>query len=273
MELAIPSFTPFSLVFIRVGIAAVLMGIVLRRRALWKIISERWRAYAVLGFVGSALPFVCFAWGQRYIDSSLAGVLNALTPMCVFVFAVMLGREKFCVSRVCGIVLGIAGVAVLLDPDVTAAEAGGIAAGLVAAVSYAVAATIAWGRVRHFPPAENVFGQLVFASLYVMPLALVERPWQADFMLVPVMALLSLSVFSTFAAYLLYYKMLADSSAVNTTLFVLLLPVVAAILGVFLLGEEVGKTFFAGAAMILTGLILTDTSLRRALTKLLRLGG
>lgn len=268
VELAIPSFTPFSLVFVRVAVAALLMGVVLRRRALWKILCERWRAYAVVAFFGSALPFVCFAWGQRYIDSGLAGVLNALTPMCVFVFAVFLGRERFSLSRGGGILLGVAGVVLLLKPDASAAEWGGVVAGLVAAVSYAVAATLAWARVRAYPPAENVFGQLCFAALFVLPPALLERPWEADFMLTPVLAILSLSVFSTFAAYLLYYRMLADSGAVNTTLFVLLLPVIATALGVLLLGEQIGTEFYIGGGMILTGLALTDSGLRRVFARL-----
>ena len=271
VELAIPSFAPFTLVFVRVSIAALLMLFILRGDKLWAIVVQRWRIYAFIGVFGSALPFFCFAWGQRYITSSVASVMNSLTPLFIFIFSVFLGREQFDIMRAIGIVMAFAGVTVLLDADFSAAQLGGTVLAFAAAVSYGIASTYAWGRVRHYPPIENAFGQLLFAALFLLPLALMEQPWRADFGLVPVAAVLVLAAFSTFAAYLLYYRLLSSSGAVNAMLSTLLIPVFAVILGVNLLGEKTGVEFFIGMAMIFIGLIFTDVKLRQALKNVLRL--
>lgn len=265
MELAIPSFAPFTLVLARVGLAALLMFALLARQSPWRMLRHRWRTYAILGFFGSAFPFLCFAWGQRYIESGLASILNALTPLCVLMLALLLKREQYNVMRTLGLLLGFAGVAVLVKPDASASEWGGILAAVTAAVSYAIATNIAWGRVSHYPARENACGQLLFASLFMLPFALAEQPWQAAFSPPAVAALLALAFFSTFCAYLVYYFLLSHAGGVNAMLAVLLVPVIAIFLGIVFLDERFDSGFFVGGGLILLGIVLADEKLRRRL--------
>lgn len=271
MELAIPSFAPFTLVLVRVGVAGCLMLLLLMlaRQKPWRMIRARWRVYAVLGFFGTAFPFLCFSWGQRYIESGLASILNALTPLCVLTLALMLGREQYNFARALGILLGFIGVAVLVEPDASASELGGIIAATVAALSYAIATNYAWGRVSQYPARENACGQLIFASLYMLPFSLFEQPWQAEFHFSAVAALLGLALFSTFFAYLVYYFLLSNAGGVNAMLAVLLIPVIAVTLGVVFLDERFDSKIFIGGGLILVGIILTDAKLRRLLRDLI----
>ena len=265
MELAIPSFASFTLVLCRVGLASVGMLILLRHNSPFRMLVQRWRAYAVVGFFGSAFPFLCFSWGQRYIESGLASILNALTPLCVLLLALLIGREQFNLMRALGLLLGFAGVAVLVKPDASASEWGGIIAATLAAVSYGISTTYAWGRVSQYPVRENACGQVVFASLYMLPFALVEQPWQADFTPVAVTAMLALAFFSTFCAYLVYYFLLRHAGGVNAMLAVLMIPLIAIFLGIVFLDERFDSGVFIGGAMILLGIVLADEKLRRRL--------
>lgn len=273
MALALPSFSPFTLVLIRVGVAGALMVALVWGRAPWRFVCERWRIYAVLGFFGSGLPFVCYAWGQQYIESGLASVLNALTPMFTLMLAVGMGREKFDALRTCGLVAGFVGVAALMNPEASGSEWGGIAAATLAALCYAVAANYAWARAANFSPKENACGQLVFSTLFVLPFAVAEAPWLATPSALGVAAVLGLAVLSTFCAYLLYYFLVSHAGGVNAVLAVLLVPVVAVSLGIALLGERFGSEFFVGGGLILGGVVLTDAKLRALLGRLLRGGG
>lgn len=263
VELAIPSFSPFTLVFLRVAVAAALMLPLVKTATMAGVIRQRWRVYCFVGFFGSAFPFVCFAWGQRHIDSGLAGLLNALTTIFIFVFALALKRETFNAARAAGIILGVVGVAVLLEPDAGNLKLLGTLAGIIAAISYAISTTFAWGKIRHHPHTENTCGQLLFAAIFLLPLSLLERPWQADITATAAAAVLGLAVFSSFLAYLLYYRLLARAGAVNTMLSLLLVPVVSVALGAVFLGERFGFNFYAGAALIFASLLLIDEKLRR----------
>ena len=266
VELALPLFDPFTLVFARVGIALLLMLWFIRHQSLRRLLYERWQIYLPLGFFGTAFPFLCFSWGQQYIESGLASVLNALTPLLTLVLALANGREHYSMVRGVGIILGIVGVIVLTGPDTADSELGGIIAAITAATSYAIATNYAWAHASRFAPRENAAGQLFFATLLMLPFSLYEQPWQITYQLYPVLAVVSLAVFSTFYAYLLYYYLLSKAGGVNAMLAVLLIPLVAVSLGIVFLNERFGSEFFIGGILIIIGVILTDNKLRRRFT-------
>ena len=266
VELAIPSFSPFTLVFLRVTFAIALLLPLIGVSRFVRIVRQRWRLYAFVGFFGSALPFVLFAWGQRHIESGLASLLNSLTPLIVFIFALALRRENFNAPRAAGIMLGVVGVAILLEADTGGLKLLGALAGIAAAVCYAISTTFAWGKIRHFNGTENACGQFAFAAMFLLPFSLSEQPWQADISATAVAAVAGLALFSSFLAQLLYYFLLSRAGAVNTMLSLLLVPVVSVTLGAAFLGERFGIGFFAGGALIFIGLFLIDEKLRRLLT-------
>ena len=268
VELAIPSFQPFTLVCIRVGVATLLMVVLLRRRPLLRLMCERWRIYSLLGLLGSAFPFLCFAWGQRHIESGMASIINALTPLLALALALGLGRERFNFMRLFGIVTGFVGVVVLVNPETGGSEVAGIFAAALAAFSYAVAANLAWGRVSHFPPKENATGQLFFATLFTLPFAFWEQPWREDVQWVGVFAMLALAVLSTFLAYLLYYFILKNAGGVNAVLGVLFVPAISITLGVLFLDERFDSRMLMGGVLIIAGVIVADEKLRRLLAQL-----
>jgi drug/metabolite transporter (DMT)-like permease len=106
---------------------------------------------------------------------------------------------------------------------------------------------------------ENACGQLIWATLLLLPLCLWEAPWQMP--LPPAGALLavaSMAMFSTYCAFLLYFYLIRTIGAVNTTQTAFIIPLVAVILGVMLLNENIGTAFFVGASLVMFGLLIAN---------------
>ena len=279
VEIALTGFAPFALTFGRIGIAAVMLGALLAAHGVsLRAVLGRWRVYAPVGFFGNALPFTAFAWGQQYIDSGLAGVLNATTPIFTLILAAIIGEERATAPRVGGILLGFVGVCVLLSPAV--GDPGerfllGALAPITAGCAYGVAVLWARRRAGGFAPAENAFGQLTFATAMLLPLAAIESAQNGfAFARAPGeawAAIFAIAFFSTYCAYLIYYRLLASAGAVNTILVTFLIPINAVALGAFVLGEVFDLAFFGGAGLILASLLVIDPRLRGAIWA--RLGG
>ncbi len=262
-ELALDSLGPLTLATGRVGIGAgaVLVAIGLSGQRLPRAPAD-WAAFAVMGALNNAIPFALIAWGQTRIESGLAAILNATTPLFTVLLAHAMTRdERLTAQRLAGVLAGIAGVAVLIGPQVLAGLGGQAlaqAAVLAAALSYACAGI--WGRrFRGLAPGVAAAGMLTCSTLMLLPAALIlERPWQASPGGAAIGAVLALGLFCTALAYVLYFRILATAGATNLLLVTFLIPVSALALGMALLGERPGWTAFAGMVLIFAGLAGID---------------
>lgn len=269
---AVTELPPFSLVLARVGLAALILQgalVVLGRRPPWR----HWRAFLVMGLLNNALPFSLIVWGQTTIASGLAAILNATTPLFTVLLAhAVTADEKLSGPRLLGCALGLAGVALMLGPDV--GELGGNLwpqlAVLAAALSYACAGV--WGRrfaALGLAPVETATGQVTASTLLLLPLVLLaDRPWT----LAPPgaetwAAIAGLALLSTAMGYVVYFRLLASAGATNLLLVTLLMPPLAVWLGFVFLGESLGIVHLAGLALIAAGPVAIDGRLLAILKK------
>jgi len=106
--------SPFGVVFGRVLIGCLVLYGVLRMQGLTLALARHWRAFLVMGFLNNFIPFTLIAYGQTFIDSGLASIFNATTPLFGAILAFFLVRdENVTAKKLVGVVLGVAGVAVL----------------------------------------------------------------------------------------------------------------------------------------------------------------
>ena len=269
---AVTELPPFSLVLARVGLAALILQgalVELGRRPPWR----HWRAFLVMGLLNNALPFSLIVWGQTTIASGLAAILNATTPLFTVLLAhAVTADEKLSGPRLLGCALGLAGVALMLGPDV--GELGGNLwpqlAVLAAALSYACAGV--WGRrfaALGLAPVETATGQVTASTLLLLPLVLLaDRPWT----LAPPgaetwAAIAGLALLSTALGYVVYFRLLASAGATNLLLVTLLMPPLAVWLGFVFLGESLEIVHLAGLALIAAGLVAIDGRLLAILKK------
>jgi drug/metabolite transporter (DMT)-like permease len=222
-----------------------------------------WAAFAGMGVLNNLIPFTLIFWGQTQIPSALAAILNATTPLWGVVFAHFLTRdERMRANRLGGVLLGFAGVVVMVGP---AALGGMGAAGLAqlavvaAAVSYAFAG-IFGRRFKATPPMVTATGQVTTTTVMMLPVALlVDRPWDLPMPGVPSWgAVLGLALLSTALAYVIFFRILAAAGATNILLVTFLIPVSALVLGMLVLGERLDPGHFAGMALIALGLGAID---------------
>lgn len=263
-EIALRGLPPLTIVFGRVALAATALLLFVRLRGL-SLPREPHvlGAFLVMGLLNNAIPFGLIVYGQTGIASGLASILNATTPL----FAVLLAHaltedERLSARRLGGVVLGLAGVAVIVGPDVLADADGALLAKLAvldAAFSYALAG-IFGRRFRGLPPPVIAAGQTSASTLLLLPVVLlVDRPFALPWPDAEVVgAVAALALPCTALAYILYFRILALAGATNLLLVTLLIPVTALLLGVLVLGEPVTARQLMGMALIGTGLVTID---------------
>jgi drug/metabolite transporter (DMT)-like permease len=266
IEIGLRSFQPNTLVFLRMAIATpfMLVALLILKEKLPRDLAS-WRQLFILGALNAALPFILFFWGQQYLDSGYASVLNATTPLWGVVVAHFLtDDEKATRARIVGVIVGLAGIIVMVGPQAM----GGLSADLVAQLAcivstlfYSFAAI--YGRKlgqSSMTPMAVATGQVITACLIMLPVMLwFDRPWlQPMPEMGSMLAALALGVPATAIPYLLYFKTIDRAGASNAMLVAFIMPVVAIVLGVAFLGEALTGAQIAGTVLIALGLIAID---------------
>jgi drug/metabolite transporter (DMT)-like permease len=227
-----------------------------------------WLAFLAMGALNNLIPFSLIVWGQTRIPSGLASILNATTPLWTVVVAHLLTRdERLTWSRLGGVLLGLAGVVVMIGPAALLGLSLDVLAELAvlgAALSYAFAGVFG-RRFRDLPPLVTATGQVTATTVMALPIALaLDRPWTgAAPGAVTWAALAGLALLSTALAYVIYFRILAASGATNLLLVTFLIPVSALVLGTTVLGERLEPRQLAGMALIGAGLAAIDGRLLR----------
>ncbi|GJD30148.1 putative amino-acid metabolite efflux pump [Methylobacterium adhaesivum] len=269
-RVALDAVAPFTLVALRVGLAALILNAVVPLAGLAMPRAARvWGAFLGMGLLNNAVPFCLIVWGQTQIASGLAAILNATTPLFTVVAAHLLtADERMTGHRIAGVLAGLAGVAVMVGPAVLAGLGTDLLAQVAvlgAALSYACAGLFG-RRFRRMgvPPLATAAGQVTASTLLLMPLALVvDRPWTLPMPGASAWgAILGIAVLSTALAYVLYFRLLATAGATNLLLVTFLIPVSAILFGAVGLGERLAPRHFVGMALIGCGLAAIDGRLR-----------
>ena len=266
VEVLITTWSPLTVVTLRVGLAAlVLWAVVIATGRPVPSDRHAWLAFLGMGLLNNVIPFSLIAWGQTEIASGLAAILNATTPLFTVVVAgVLLKDEQATPLKVAGVLIGFAGVAVMVGPAALAGLGGAVLAQcavLTAALTYAFAGVFG-RRFRDMgvDPVVTAAGQVTGSTVVLLPFLLmtgdVAALTQAGTAIW--LSMLGLAVFSTAIAYILYFRVLAAAGATNITLVTFLIPVSAGLLGIGFLGERLELEQAAGMILIGIGLSAID---------------
>jgi drug/metabolite transporter (DMT)-like permease len=255
--------------------AAALLLIVLSLGYRLPATLAEWRLFVVFSIFNSVLPFVLIVWGQSRATGGMAAILNATAPLFgIFLAHLLTHDEKLSLEKLAGIVVGIAGVAILVGWDFAAGSGADVAArlALLAAPLFYVCANIfARRRLGNYPPFVVAAAQMVGAILVAFPLALaVDLPWTLP---VPSLAVLGaiagMGVLGSALASLCHFTVLQRAGATNATLVTLIMPLTPIALGGMFLGERLSARDIAGALVIAAALVIIDgrplNALRRGL--------
>jgi drug/metabolite transporter (DMT)-like permease len=269
-----------SFLFIRVGvedlgpvalteIRLVLAGLALlawatAARALPR--GARWRwDYVLLGAVNAGLPFLLISAAELELDASMAAILNAIAPLFAAGLGALWMGERIGLPRAIGLVLGFAGVALvvgLAPVELNLAFVLAVAASLAAAFGYAVGAILVKRRFEGEPPLRLAIGQLLAAAALLAPLIpfspVRETPSGAALACTAALALACTAV-----AYLIYFRLIAETGATSALTVTFLVPVFGVLWAALFLGEAIHAGTVVGGATILAGVVLVTGAFRR----------
>lgn len=267
IKMGLASFTPIQMTFLRLVFgAAVLVTLCYAGRNRLPRDLKLWGHLAVAALVGNAVPFTLFAVGERSVDSGVAGVLNATTPLWVLVIAIMLRTEKdLSATKIGGLFLGFAGTLLIFSPWEMSFASWDALLILLAAMLYAVS----FAYIGRFISGRGVApivlsASQITAALGLMTLTLpvaaaepIHLHWDAA------VAVAILGIFGTGFAFALNYRIITDEGPTNAATVGYLLPVVSVLLGALFLSEELTPHVIAGMVVVLAGVALTRVRRRR----------
>jgi len=257
IKVAVAELDPAFLVFVRLGLAAVVLLPIAAATGSLKRLRRRWRRLVAVAIIGIAIPFSLIAYGEQHITSSLAALLIAADPLFVVVLAPLIdASERTTGVRLVGLVVGLVGVGAVLGFDL-----GGDALALLGAVfvlgaaaCYALSALMVKG-FADIPRLGSVTVTLSLATIALAPPALSHVP--SEMPSTPVIgSVLGLGVVCTALAYFLYYALIGEAGATRASLITYVNPAVAVLLGVLVLGEQLTWATLVGFALIVLGCAL-----------------
>lgn len=269
------NFPPMTLVALRIGGAAlVLYALLVLRGGIFP--WSAWFPLAVLGLINAALPYFLFSWGEQYIESNLAAIYNATTPLFTVILALLFVRsERLSALSSLGVVIGFLGILYLFSDSLRSIGQGtdllhlyGELACVGATFCYGLGNMWARRRLMGLQSLQLATGQLVFGALWTLPVVLVvEQPWRT---LAPsaaaIGALTVLSLLGTAIAQILYFNLLTQVGATRTAQVTYLLPIFGIFWG-WLAGETITPRVLGALVIVLLGVLIVNGGLERLLRR------
>ena len=264
MRIAGPEFGAFALVEVRVAIAAAVLLPMLLLRGQGGALAGNWRPLSILGVFNTALPFFLLTWATLYLTAGTSGILNATAPIFTAIVAWAWLGEKLTISRSAGLLVGSVGVWLLVRDkigdsmgDTTLA----VIAALGGAFLYGVGGNFTRRYASHVKPLAIATGSQIAAALSLLPVAVLTWP-ESPVSLTAWTAAIVMGVFSTALAYILYFRLIANTGPTNAITVTYLIPLFAMVLGAVVIDEPITVSMIVGCAVILLGTALATGLVR-----------
>ena len=265
IKVAVRELTPATLIFGRLGLAAITLGLlvpfVVGSGETVRQLRANWVWLVVVALVNTAIPFWLLSWGETRIDSGLASIIQASVPIFNALIAFVAFREvRVTGMRLVGVGVGFLGVALLVGAQPEGKVLGALAV-VGMAFCYGLGGLLTG---RYLGPAQPVvvsFASTAIATLVWLPVGIAQAPaampgWKT------IGSVLALGIPGTALAYLLFFGLVAGAGAAYASLVTYLIPPIALAYGAIFLGERFGASAFGGLALILAGVALGTGAVR-----------
>lgn len=277
IKIGVETIDPFWLVAGRLSVGAIsvatFFGVqqaTIARRSLWAAprptpSGKAIVMFACVGVFCTAIPFAMYAEGAKLVDSAVMAICNGATPMFTAIFAhLFLKGDRLTWRRAIGVLLGFAGLVVLVGPEALKGAGGGvigIALGVAGAGLYAAGNIV----TRRAPMMSPVLSSIVIngaGMLVIIPMALVAAPFPVAPSAASIIALVMLGVFSTAVGMILYVWLIQRAGPMFVSLITYLSPLWATVVGVTLMGESLKWSMLGALALILVGVAVANQRMK-----------
>jgi drug/metabolite transporter (DMT)-like permease len=261
IKLGLADLPPLTFAGIRFLFASlILVGLILARGVRWPRNRSDWWVIVVVGLLQFSLNYGLVFWGEQRISSGLAAVLQSTFPAFGLVIAhFYLPEEPITAKKVGGVLLGFIGVAIIFSQQLSVAGRSALL-GSIALVLSAFCGSYGNVLVKAYATQIDPFvlaaGQMIcgFPPLLALGIATEGNPFRLHWTGVAILSLAYLVVVGSVTAFTLFYWLVRHMDVVNTMLIALVTPVVAVVLGMLFLHEQLNWRLFAGAACIISGI-------------------
>jgi drug/metabolite transporter (DMT)-like permease len=265
IKLGVQTLPTFTLIASRLLIGFVLLATVVAVAR--EPLPRNPRTYAnllVMAIVNIVIPFTLITSAERSVDSAIAAIINGAVPLVVILLAALTFHdEPITLNRLAGLLVGYAGVIVIVYPGLATSTGGEISGELAlvgSTISYGFGAVFARAKIRGLRPMIPAVFQVGFALVIISALAFInERPldvaWNRD----ALFAVVWLGIFGSGLAYLANFRLLSRIGATRTSLLAYFLPIVGIISGALMFGETIDRFVLIGTAMVIGGVALVNS--------------
>lgn len=256
------AFSPYQLAALRLTVSALAFLPILLLK-LKDVNWKKWLALLLVGLTGTALPSFLFPLAQTQISSSIAGMLNSLTPLSTLIIGVVVFSAPFAWSKLLGILLGLGGAAILIMSGEQVGISGNVWYSLfiiLATICYATSSNIVGYFLRDMSSLMISAASFVMVGLpaifYLLSTDFVEVVTTHEFGWQALGYVVILALASTVLASILFFKLVQDTSPVFSSTVSYIVPIIALFWGA-VDGEPITVIHFMGMALILLGVNLS----------------
>jgi drug/metabolite transporter (DMT)-like permease len=258
MRIAAPVLGPVWLIEIRVLIAGLVLLPILIRLGLFGQVRQKLLPLFIVGCINSAIPFSLLAFATMSLPAGFTSILNATAPLFGMGVAFVWLRERLTRDRLIGFALGFAGVVTLIGwKSLGSGSWLAVAAGLVAALMYAIAAPYARQNLAGVPPLVTATVSQLGAAVFLLPATPFFVPKTVPNLTV-ILAVVALALFSTSLAYILYFRLIKNVGSTKALTVTYLVPLFAMLWGALVLHETVTVSMGVGCGLILVGTAIAN---------------
>ncbi len=256
IDIGLEHFAPVLVAFGRVAFGALTLSFLPGVRK--PVPRSEWPLITAMAVTWMAIPFTCFAIAQQWIDSSLAGMINAATPLFVAVVAAGAVRQLPSHVQATGLVVGFAGVVAISLPSIgEGSNALGIGLVLLAACLYGFAFNIAAPLQRRHGALPVIWRAQLVAVVLMLPFAAVGAT-QSTFGWDSLLAVFALGALGTALAFYWFTTLMGRVGSTRGSVAIYIVPIVAILLGAALLDETIHPAAVLGTALVLAGAYITS---------------
>lgn len=279
IKIGLRDLPPISFAGIRFVIAAaILLALIRFRRTPLPDNIRDWSLLAVTGVLAFSLNYGLVFWGEQFISSGLAAVLQAMIPAFGLVFAhFYLPTERLTLAKLAGVMMGVIGVAIVFSNELTVAGPRALAGSVALVLSSLVVSfsnVLVKAKGKNLNPGIIAAGQMLFGLVPLLFVGIVfeGNPLTFHWTKMAVLALFYLAIVGSVIAFHLYYWLLQNMEVTKSMLIALVTPVVAVTLGMLILDEHLTWRTLAGGATIIFGIALIVLSPRKSKKVTVKIG-
>ena len=270
IKIATYSYGPVTIAFLRILLGAIpVIGLCFFKKIKIEAFSKDWYWFAAIGIINLVIPFFLIAYGVQKVQSNLAAILMASTPLSATVLAhFFTNNEKINFIKVLGVMIGFSGIVFLFSDNILINENNIISALLILGGStFYVIGGLLTLKVSN-KKNENVTASiLIWATIFLLPItAYTEQPWNLNPRLDSTISLIYLGIFSTGLAWLMRFRILKNNGLVFQAQVAYLIPIFGIILGYIFLNEIITSKVIVAVAAVVLGIYFVRRSIKNNVT-------